>query len=525
MRRSLAGVVLALALVSAACGSSADKGRALDAAAARPADSGAGAAPVDTNSAPPAEAAPADAAPAAPAAASTAGVTPAAGAASTGAAAPAPKAGTAAPAPAAGGSKAAAGAAPGVGSGSAPVGGGAKPGGGTKAGEAPAPVPGGGPGSATPAPAPSGPKADIVVGSFGIESGPLGAVFQVGLNAAKAWVADVNARGGLGGHRIRFVDIDDGGDSNRALAAAKHLVEEEGAAVIFGERAVTTLPAVTKYLESRNVPVVGDAGNSPAADSSPMVFTPQFSATVGTGWAHIAAVPATGKKKLALFYCSEVLQCKTTKDYVKEVAPKVGLQVVYEAQISIAQPDYTAEVIAARNAGAEVIVNHADGATLVRIIRSAHRQGYNPLMSANHTAHSESVLKNGGNDVEGTVVGASTADWANSPLMADYREATAKYAPGGERGSIGAQIWVAGKLLEKIAAGFPAKVSASDILNGLYSLRGETLGGITPPLTFPKGPHGDVNWCAVPVAIKGGKFAPLQTAETFSCAPGWKPIG
>src|SRR5260221_112823 len=82
-------------------------------------------------------------------------------------------------------------------------------------------------------------------------------------DAAKAWVADVNARGGLGGHKIRFVDIDDGGDSNRALAAAKQLVEQEHAAAIYGERAVTTLPAITKYLETKNVPVVGDAGNSP----------------------------------------------------------------------------------------------------------------------------------------------------------------------------------------------------------------------------------------------------------------------
>jgi branched-chain amino acid transport system substrate-binding protein len=521
MRRSLAGVVLALALVSGACGSSADQGPALDAAAARPADGGAAAAPVDNNSADTPDGVVDGTT---PAAVGSAAASPSAGSpASAGGATATPRAAGAAAVAPSGGAKAPASASSASPSGTAPTGGGAKTAGGAKAGDPPAPGPG--LGESPPAPATSGPKADIVVGSFGIESGPLGAVFQVGLNAAKAWVADVNARGGLGGHKIRFIDIDDGGDSNRALAAAKHLVEEEGAVVIFGERAVTTLPAVTKYLESRNVPVVGDAGNSPAADSSPMVFTPQFSATVGTGWAHIAAVPATGKKKLALFYCSEVLQCKTSKDYVKEVAPKVGLQVVYEAQISIAQPDYTAEVIAARNAGAEVIVNHADGATLVRIARSAHRQGYNPLFSANHTAHSESVIKNGGNDVEGTVVGASVADWANSPLMADYRAATAKYAPGGERGSIGAQIWVAGKLLEKIAVGFPAKVSSADILNGLYSLRGETLGGITPPLTFPKGPHGDVNWCAVPVAIKGGKFVPLQTAETFSCAPGWKPIG
>lgn len=390
------------------------------------------------------------------------------------------------------------------------------------AGGSAAPVSSAGGGVAAPA---AGGGGEIRLGSFGTQTGPLGGILLPLVQGAKAWVADVNARGGLGGHKIKFVDIDDGGDSNRALAAAKQLVEQENAVAIYGERAVTTLPAITKYLEAKNVPVVGDAGNSPAADSSPMVFTPQFSATAGTGWAHIAGIPSTGKKKLALFYCSEVLQCKTTKDWVKENASKVGLQVVYEVQVSIAQPDYTAEVLAAKNAGAEVIVNHVDGATTVRVGRSAHRQGYFPILAGNHTLHSESFLKGGGKDVEGAVIGASVADWATSAKMADYRDATAKYVPGGERGSIGAQLWVAGKLLERIADGFPAKVTSADILNGLYGLRGETLGGITSPLTFAKGPHGDGNWCAVPVTVKDGKFAPLQTAETFSCAPGYKPVG
>jgi branched-chain amino acid transport system substrate-binding protein len=510
MRWSSAAVMAVLSLVSVACGSSAER-RALGAGGLPAAVSAAPAAPA------PGVATPAPTSPeaAGPAAATSPATAPAAGAN----AAPSPTATrtNATGAAAVASARATTGAMPATPAQGAPSGG---------AAARNVPAPGGGAAPATPAPAPvTGPKEDIVLGSIGIESGPLGAVFQVGLNAAKAWVSDVNDRGGIGGHKIRFVDINDGGDSNRALAAAKQLVEQEGAVALYGERAVTTLPAVTKYLESKNVPVIGDAGNSPSADTSPMVFTPQFSATVGTGWAHIAAIPATGKKKIALFYCNEVQQCKTTKDWVKENAPKVGLEVVYEAQISIAQPDYTAEVLAARNAGAEVIVNHADGATLVRIARSAHRQGYNPVFSANHTAHSESFLKNGGNDVEGAVVGASTADWANSALLADYRDATAKYVPGGERGSIGAQVWVAGKLLERIAGGFPAKVTSTDVLNGLYSLHGETLGGLVPPLTFPRGAHGDVNWCAVPVVIRDHAFKPLQTPESFTCAPGWKPAG
>jgi branched-chain amino acid transport system substrate-binding protein len=367
----------------------------------------------------------------------------------------------------------------------------------------------------------SSPKADIVVGSIGIESGPLGAAHAPSLNGLKAWVGHVNATGGVGGHRVRLVDVNDGGDSNRALSAAKQLVEQEGAIVLLGVRMVTTLPAIIPYVEAKKVPVLGEATSNPASDSSPMVFTPQFSAVEGTGWAHIAWARQTRYSKVAFLYCSEVISCKTTKDAAKRMASQVGLQPVYEAQVSIAQPDYTAEVLAARNAGADVIVSHTDAATVIRVARSAHRQGYFPGIAGNHTVHSETTLKSGGADLEGALASSPTAEWQNSPLMAEFREAMDRYVPGGEKGATGTIVWAAGKLLEKIGQAFPAKATAADVLAGLYGLRGETLGGIVPPLTFPTGRHDQVNQCAVPVTVKGGKFVALGGTEHFECAPGW----
>ncbi len=383
----------------------------------------------------------------------------------------------------------------------------------------------GGPGPTVPAtPGAAGPaaKAGIVVGSIGIETGPLGAAHQPSLNGLKAWVGQVNAAGGAGGHRVRLVDINDGGDSNRALSAAKQLVEQEGAIVLLGVRMVTTLPAIVSYLEARKVPVLGEATSNPASDASPMVFSPQFSAVDGTGWAHIAWARQTHFTKVAFLYCSEVISCKTTKDAAKRMAAQVGLQPVYEAQVSIAQPDYTAEVLAARNAGADVIVCHTDAATVIRVARSAQRQGYFPGIAGNHTLHSETTLHSGGADLEGAVMGSPTAEWQNSPLMADFRDAMDRFVPGGEKGATGTIVWAAGKLLEKMAPAFPAKPTPADVLTGLYAFRGETLGGIVPPLTFPVGPHDRVNQCAVAVMVKGGKFVAIGGTEHFECAPGWK---
>ena len=59
--------------------------------------------------------------------------------------------------------------------------------------------------------------------------------------------------------------------------------------------------------------------------------------------------------------------------------------------MSLAQPDFTAEVLAARNAGADAVVGIFDNATLVRVARSAHRQSYNPVFSIQQAGYDDKV--------------------------------------------------------------------------------------------------------------------------------------
>jgi branched-chain amino acid transport system substrate-binding protein len=137
----------------------------------------------------------------------------------------------------------------------------------------------------------------------------------------------------------------------------------------------------------------------------------------------------------------------------------------------------------------------------------------------------ERFIRDGGADVEGALISHTTASWVNSPLMADYRDAMARYVPGGARGGMGANVWVAGKLIEKLAERYGAKPSSADVLAGLYSLRGETLGGRIPPTSYVKGQgNADVNICSVTARIEKGKWIELKGPEVFSCAPGWKPV-
>src|SRR5579872_4341313 len=113
------------------------------------------------------------------------------------------------------------------------------------------PAPGGGP-----APATGGAKSPVTVGNVGTWSGVFGGIGIPELHGVKAWVGDVNARGGLAGHPVRLVSYDDGGEPGRALSSAQRLVEQDKAIVILGVFQPTTEQAVTAYLEQKQIPLM-----------------------------------------------------------------------------------------------------------------------------------------------------------------------------------------------------------------------------------------------------------------------------
>jgi branched-chain amino acid transport system substrate-binding protein len=241
-------------------------------------------------------------------------------------------------------------------------------------------------------------------------------------------------------------------------------------------------------------------------------------------WSHmLGALAYSNERAVSIFYCREAPGCNAIRQGIRDLAPKAGMNVVHEAAISLAQPFYTAEVIAAKNAGAKVIITIADNATVVRIIRSANQQGWKPVISTQGGSHDERFLKDGGKDVEGVTMGAFFPHWT-APFLADYLSALDRFVPGAIKGTFSIQGWAEGKLMESLARTFPpGPVSSADVLKSLYALRGETLGGLTPPLSYREGqPNEDANHCAVAMIVQNGTFVPKS--NQYECVPGWHPI-
>jgi branched-chain amino acid transport system substrate-binding protein len=348
-----------------------------------------------------------------------------------------------------------------------------------------------------------------------------------GLQAAQAWTAYINAKGGLAGHPVQLVVADDRGDPNQAVALIHRLVESDKVLAIYGSMQPSTVQSILPYVNEKQMPIIGTCSCMNAVATSPMVFVAGASDKSGVTWGHIAGIfTGTELRKVALFYCREAATCSEYRTGIKKYDGHDNMKIVYETQISLAQPDYTSEVLAARNAGAEIIVSVSENPTLIRIAKSAHRQGWDVQLATQHGGDDSRFVSDGGQEIEGTVYSSPVAHWVSSPLMADYRDSMKRYVPDGALGSLGAPMWVAGKMFERVARTFPPHPTTADVLAGLWSVKNETLGGLIAPTTYTKGAPGNdlANACVLPLKIVNGKPTPTNGGpEAFACAPGWKP--
>lgn len=402
----------------------------------------------------------------------------------------------------------------------APTGGGA--GGGSAEGAPPPGTPGARP--STPiAPAPGGTvnRDPLKVGMLSTTTGPIGATLAGGTKASQAWVSYINAAGGLNGHKVELTLADDGGDPARNRSQAQYLVEQKGDVAILMSQAPVSGQGSVSYFQEKRVPVVGTEGCSPWATRNSMYF-PQMSSDPicadVTAQAMASVLVPQNKKKIALVYCVEIQGCA---NLARDSAfTSVGFQVVYKASVSLASPDFTAQCLAARNAGAEALYMAFDTQSVGRLADSCASVNFKPVYGHPGQIAADSHLKNPNLNLD--IVGFPTAPWFDTriPGIVAFRQAMSKFAPSLNLDGSAVTGWVAGKLLERAGRNLDAPTS-QNILEGLWSINGDDLDGLTGPLTFPKDAKDNghtMQLCFWTVQVKDGKWT-APGAGARECKP------
>jgi branched-chain amino acid transport system substrate-binding protein len=356
--------------------------------------------------------------------------------------------------------------------------------------------------AAAPAAACTQPLAPVAIGQVGTFSGVAGSITTPARSALAVWARDLNTRGGLACHPVQVFAADDGGDAGRAASAEHDMVHQHHVVAFVGTILPLSIAGFRPAAEADKVPVIGGAAVSDDYYSSPWFF-PASASIDAQAIGLIRNGVGRGMKRLGLLYCVEATPCTLLAKKGKQFAADAGAELVYDAPVSVTQPDFTAQCANAKNAKVDLLGAAMDGASITRMVRSCQAIGFKPLIATgagllDPQQALDPVLRS-----FGVVTVSGEAPWflSDQPGLKAYRAALATFSPDSPPDGASVMAWVAGELLrvaiEHVATeARSGPITTALVLKGLGLVQHETLGGLIPPITFtPNQAHATSNGC------------------------------
>jgi branched-chain amino acid transport system substrate-binding protein len=313
-----------------------------------------------------------------------------------------------------------------------------------------------------------------------------------------AWAKQVNASGGLDGHQVKIYATNDNADPAQAKADLTTLYKQDHVLAIVGEDASSTEPGWKAQIDSYKLPVIGGTAYSANWFTDPN-FYPGTATVVSNVWGEVyAAQKAVPGAKMASLLCSNSSVCQGAVSIQSAAAKQLGVPVVYNQTADAAAASYTPQCLAMKEAGANVI--EPQGINDVNLIRDCKQQGYTPVVITENYDPLPSQIKANPSLLAGLVGPAPAFNPGQEfPQTMGYfnllKAYAPQYLPGGSQYGANPQgavdAYVATQIVTQALtnAGVTAStpVTSATLVQGLSKFHNETLGGISPPLTYGNG--------------------------------------
>jgi branched-chain amino acid transport system substrate-binding protein len=368
--------------------------------------------------------------------------------------------------------------------------------------------------------------APVLIGNVGTYSG-VGGILNQGTQASlRIWTAWVNAHGGLNGHQVKLESYDDQGDPATAVSFAKQL-DSKGAIAFLWNYSLFTSQTLIPAISKMGIPWIGGDDFDPAMYTTPFMFpnnTPVRYQDATTA----AYAKSLGKTVAAEWWCIEAYACQRAQqsDDANGGLASAGQKVVMNVSVSLTQPSYLSQCSTAKQKGVQYIMAHLDGASFIRAKRDCNQIGFDPMICNVAGAITPQLLTTEGTKGPDEVCfGVSSFPWwaSETPMQKAFQDAIAQYAPGTPTAYGSSGVWAAGEILRSSSKFLSGSPTRADLLKGLYSVKDETFGGLTYPLTYMANPSVQkplpfFNCGYVAVVTEQGKWD-FSPGKQFYCTP------
>lgn len=371
--------------------------------------------------------------------------------------------------------------------------------GGSSSGASPAPAPASGGGTSKPTD-----TTPITIGVIGDFSGPLAPYSTATLNGVNLAVDELNAAGGINGHKIQIKQYDEKNDPVEGVNIAKR-VGDEALAVIVGSGSSPAL-AIAPVLDKAGIPFMTTVSSNPAITESGWKYVNRMHLSDRDQVNRIVDYAVKEKKysKIAVLYDTSDLGVGGYKMAVDALKSNNLTPVVAEGWKQT-DADFGNLVLKLKDSGAQAVILWGVVEGAVRIVQQTRAAGLNDVQFfGGGGLVSQKYIDLGGKAVEGTLATWAYVD-SSTGVAADLaKKWQDKY--GKPMDVFGAQSYDAMKILAAAIAKAGTQTKDRDAIEA--AIRATKYDGAVGHIEFtPQGQNIRKIYMAI---VKDGKFQLAQ---------------
>ena len=295
-------------------------------------------------------------------------------------------------------------------------------------------------GAARAADTPGVTKTEIKIGNTMPYSGPVSSYSPIG-KLETAFFNMVNAQGGVAGHKINFISLDDGYSPPKTVEDVRRLVEEDQVAFLFNTLGTPTNSAIVRYVNQKKVPHLFVATGAAKWGEEKLYpwttgFQPDYQTEAKIYGKYI--LKEKPNAKIAILYQNDDFG----KDYLTGMKAVLGdryKKQVTEATYEPTDPTIDSQVASLQSSGADVLLVAAAPKFAAQAIRKVHDLGWKPMFFMTNVSISvASVLTPAGPEKAvgmistGYLKDPTDHQWDNDAGMKEWRDFMAKQMPGSD---------------------------------------------------------------------------------------------
>jgi branched-chain amino acid transport system substrate-binding protein len=242
----------------------------------------------------------------------------------------------------------------------------------------------------------------IKVGAILAVTGPASFLGSPEAKTLEMMVADINAKGGIGGKKVVLIIKDSGASSEKAISFAKQLIEEEKVLAIIGPSTSGETMAIKALAEESKTPLLSCA-------AAEVIVNPVASYVYKTPQKDSQAVirifqqmKKMGISKIGVL-SSNTGFGKAGKDQIEKLAAEHGIQIVVSEVYDSKATDLTAEVTKIKAANVQAIVNWSIEPAQAIVIKNARQLGLTIPIFQSHGFGNIGYVKAAGVAAEGVI--------------------------------------------------------------------------------------------------------------------------